>query len=77
MVRLANEIEAERNTPSVNYGGIGNALSRGIKRLQVTVDFSQANSMSEMAASGKVRLANGWEVNLDEENIELLKQRSV
>ena len=44
--------------------------------MQVTVDFSQANSMSEMAASGEVRLANGWEVNLDEKNIELLKQEA-
>lgn len=32
--------------------------------------------MSEMAASGEVRLANGWEVNLDEKNIELLKQEA-
>ena len=29
-----------------------------------------------MAASGEVRLANGWEVNLDEKNIELLKQEA-
>lgn len=41
MVRLANEIEAERNTPSVNFGGIGNALSRGIKRFGAVLDNSE------------------------------------